>query len=97
MTGSPSPLSKAAHDECHRDIPAFEAKYGTHAELLVAYWQVIGFVPGEWMAVGMSPRRTEWFKRVVDRVLADGTSDYELEILGRFRFVSAVVEAQKGI
>jgi hypothetical protein len=37
------PLSKAAHDEYHADIPAFEAKYGTHAELLVAYWKDIGF------------------------------------------------------
>ena len=44
------PLSKAAHDEYHRNIPAFEAKYRTHAELLLAYWQDIGFVPGEWMA-----------------------------------------------
>jgi hypothetical protein len=40
------PLSKAAHDEYRRDIPVFEAKYGTHAELLLDYWREIGFSAG---------------------------------------------------
>jgi len=31
----------------------------------------------------MSPKRENWFNRVLDRVLADGMSDYEREMFGK--------------
>jgi hypothetical protein len=40
------PLSKRARDEYQADATAFEAKFGTHAEILLAFWKDIGFVPG---------------------------------------------------
>jgi len=39
-------------------------------------------ISGPWMTVGMRPKRESWFNRVLDRVLAEGMSDYELAHLG---------------
>lgn len=36
--------------------------------LLKAFWKVIGFEPGEFMAVGMEPRRAAWLRRVLERL-----------------------------
>lgn len=57
------PLSKARHLEYDADHDAFEAKYGTHAELLLTFWKSIGFEPGEFMTVGMTLRRAAWLER----------------------------------
>jgi len=62
-------VSKRAHDEYHADAEAFEAKFCTHAEALVAFWQEIGFEPGPFMTVGMAPRRAAWLQRVLDRII----------------------------
>lgn len=62
------PLSKQAHDEYHDDASAWEAKYGTHSELLKAFWASIGFVPSDFMTVGMTSKRAAWCRRVVDRL-----------------------------
>jgi hypothetical protein len=62
------PLSKQAHDEYHADASAWEAKYGTHADLLKAFWASIGFAPGEFMTVGMNPKRAAWLRRVLERI-----------------------------
>jgi hypothetical protein len=62
------PLSKARHLEYDADHDAFEAKYGTHAELLKAFWKDIGFEPGEFMFVGMAPKRAAWLARVLVRL-----------------------------
>jgi hypothetical protein len=35
------PLSKRAHELYHIDIPAFEAKHGTHASLLKGFWRLL--------------------------------------------------------
>jgi hypothetical protein len=37
------------------------------------------------MTVGISPKRESWFNRVLDRVLADGMSGYELALFGKYR------------
>jgi hypothetical protein len=81
--GAVIPLSKRAHDEYHADIPAFEAKYGTHASLLKAFWRALEITPGPWMTEGMSPKRESWFNRVLERVLAQGMSDYERAVFGK--------------
>lgn len=62
------PLSKAAHDEYHADAVAWEAKYGPHETLLKAFWNDIGFKPGDFMTVGMSLRRADWLRRVLARI-----------------------------
>jgi len=63
------PLSKRAHDEYRADAEAFEAKLGTHAEILQAFSKDIGFVPGPFMDVGMSPKRAAWLDRVMSRIM----------------------------
>jgi hypothetical protein len=69
------PLSKRAHDEYHANAEAFEAKHGTHAEILRAFWKEIGFVPGPFMDMGMAPRRAAWLKRVMDRLTVDNSKN----------------------
>ena len=49
-------LSKQAHGEYHADAVAWEAKYGTHAELLLAFWASIGFKPVDFMTKGMNEK-----------------------------------------
>ena len=61
-------LSMQAHDEYHADAVAWEAKYGTHAELLLAFWASIGFKPGDFMTIGMNEKRAAWLCRVLNRV-----------------------------
>lgn len=61
-------LSKQAHDKYHANQTAFEAKYGTHDELLKAFWKSIGFEPGAYMVVGMEPKREAWLIRVLGRL-----------------------------
>jgi hypothetical protein len=36
--------------------------------LLKALWKFIGFESGEFMTVGMAPKRPEWLKRVLERL-----------------------------
>jgi hypothetical protein len=62
------PLSKQAHDEDHTDAMAWEQRYGTHAELLLAFWGSIGFIPGPYMTVGMNPKCAAWLDRVLERL-----------------------------
>ena len=62
------PLSKQAHNEYHADASAWEAKYGTHAELLKSFWASIGFTPGDFLAVGMELKRAAWLMRVLARL-----------------------------
>lgn len=63
------PLSKQAHDEYHRlGAREWTRRYGTHETLLKAFWQSIGFVPGDYMTVGMNPKRAEWLRRVLGRL-----------------------------
>ena len=62
------PLSKQAHDEHHANAVAWEARYGTHAELLLAFWAPIGFKPGDFMTIGMNEKRAAWLRRVSNRV-----------------------------
>lgn len=59
------PVSKRAHDEYHANAQAFEAKFGTHAEVLIAFWKRIDFVPGPFMTIGMTPKRKAWCERVL--------------------------------
>jgi hypothetical protein len=61
-------LSKRAHDEYHADAEAWEGRFGTHADILQAFWKDIGFVPGEFMEVGMNPKRAQWLNRVLERL-----------------------------
>jgi hypothetical protein len=63
------PLSKARHLEYDADHDAFEAKYGTHAELLLTFWKSIGFEPGEFMTVGRTLRRAAWLERVLAKLM----------------------------
>jgi hypothetical protein len=39
-------------------IDHIEARQGTHAELLLAFWASIGFKPGDFMTIGMNEKRT---------------------------------------
>jgi hypothetical protein len=64
--------SKQAHDEYHADAGAWEARYGTHVELLKAFWEALGITPGDWMSVGMPPKRKQWLERVLARLGVDG-------------------------
>jgi hypothetical protein len=36
--------------------------------LLKAFWKFIGFEPGEFMFVGMEPKRAAWLRRVLARL-----------------------------
>src|ERR1700682_4096783 len=45
-----------------------EGRYGTHAELLLAFWASIGFKPGDFMTIGMNEKRAAWLCRVLNRV-----------------------------
>lgn len=65
------PVSKRAHNEYHDNAEAFEAKFGTHAEVLTRFWREIGFVPGAFMAVAMETRRAAWLARVLSRLGVD--------------------------
>jgi hypothetical protein len=38
-------------------------KHGTHETLLKAFWEKIGFVPGDFMSVGMASKRFERLRR----------------------------------
>lgn len=62
------PLSKRAHDDYHTNAEAFEAKHGSHAEIMFAFWREIGFVMGDFMSVGMDTKRAAWLKRVMDKL-----------------------------
>jgi hypothetical protein len=62
------PLSHEAHREYHHSPKAWVQKYASHQDLLKAFWKKIGFQPGEFMFVGMSPKRAEWLKRVVQKL-----------------------------
>ena len=55
----------------------------THAKLVRDQWQAMQIIPGPWMVVGMAPKRAQWFERVLDRVLANGMSDYERAVFGK--------------
>jgi hypothetical protein len=44
------------------------------AESLRAFWKDIGFVPGPFMDIGMTPRRAAWLDRMTDRISASGAT-----------------------
>ena len=62
------PLSAEVHREYHRGAKSWAANYGEHADLLKAFWKSIGFEPGEFMFVGMAPKRAAWLNRVLIRI-----------------------------
>ena len=62
------PLSKQAHDEYHAAPVAWEAVYGTRADLLLAFWASMGFKPGDFRTTGMNEKRAAWLCRVLNRV-----------------------------
>ena len=75
--------SVRAHLEYDADHDGFEKRHGvTHAKLVRDQWQALQITPGPWMTVGMGPKRESWFNRVLDRVLADGMSKYEMAHFG---------------
>ena len=51
------------------DAVAWEASYGTYADLHLAFWPSMGLKPGNFMTVGMNEKRAAWFYRVPDRVV----------------------------
>ena len=53
----------------HADTVAWKARYGTHTELLLAFWASIGFKPGDFMTIGMNEKRAAWLCRVLNRVM----------------------------
>lgn len=61
-------LSKRAHDEYHVAAEAWEAKFGSHAEVLLNFWTDIGFAPVPFMVVGMVRKRAAWLERVMARI-----------------------------
>jgi hypothetical protein len=77
-------LSKRAHLEYDADHDGFEKRHRvTHANLVRDQWQAMQIIPGPWMGVGMAPKPAQWFERVLDRVLANGMSDYERAVFGK--------------
>jgi uncharacterized protein DUF968 len=62
------PLSAEAHREYHHSPKAWAEKYGSHQELLKAFWKATGFALGEHMFVGMAPKRGAWLERVLARL-----------------------------
>ena len=48
--------------------PTEPARYGTHAQLLLAFWASIGFKPGEFMTIVMNEKRAPWLCRVLNRM-----------------------------
>jgi hypothetical protein len=62
------PLSAEVHREYHRGAKTWAAKYGSHQELLKAFWKSTGFEPGGYMSVGMGPKRAAWLDRVIQRL-----------------------------
>lgn len=63
------PLSMDVHRKYHRRPKAWDAKYGTHADLLKAFWVSIGFEPGDFMFAGMAPKRADWLRRVLSKLV----------------------------
>lgn len=62
-------LSRQAHLEYDPDHDNFERRHGiTHAELVNKQWEALGVTHGEWMLVGMNPKREAWLKRVLERL-----------------------------
>ncbi|WP_156795477.1 hypothetical protein [Bradyrhizobium icense] len=62
-------LSKRAHLEYDADHDGFERRHGVrHAQLIKNQWASLGVSPGPWMYEGMSPKRAEWLKRVLDKI-----------------------------
>jgi hypothetical protein len=54
-----------------------EAKYGTHAELLLAFWASTGFKLGDFMTIGMNEKRAAWLCRVLSEVTHRTLNCYE--------------------
>lgn len=50
------------------DKETWERTFGTHQTLLKMFWTAIGFEPGEFMTVGMDPKRASWLNRVLARL-----------------------------
>ena len=66
------PVTKRQHDFYHlKGKETWETAFGTHQTLLIAFWEAIGFVPGDFMKVGMNPKRAAWFDRVMSRLRED--------------------------
>ena len=63
------PLSQDVHPDFHHlRAQTLSEKHGTHETLLKAFWEKIGFVPGDFMSVGMASKRSEWLRRVLNRL-----------------------------
>jgi hypothetical protein len=63
------PFSAEAHREYHAlGVTEWVRRYGDHQTLLKRFWACIGFVPGEFMDVGMNPKRAAWLSRVLGRL-----------------------------
>jgi hypothetical protein len=52
-------------------------------QLVRDQWRAPEVTPGTWMVVGMNSKRQIGFNRVLEKVLADGMSDYERAIFGQ--------------
>ncbi len=63
------PLSAEVHREYHRGPKTWAAKYGSHQDLLKAFWKSIGFEPGDFMTVGMPEKRAAWLERVLEKLM----------------------------
>jgi Protein of unknown function (DUF968) len=62
------PSSAEVHLEYHRGPKTWAAKYGSHQELLLTFWKSIGFERGDFMTVGMGPKRAASLDRVLHRL-----------------------------
>jgi hypothetical protein len=49
-------------------VTSWKQRYGNPAELLLAFWGSIGFIPGPYMTVGMNQKRAAWLNRVLERL-----------------------------
>jgi hypothetical protein len=66
------PVTQREHDLYHRlGKDTWQTMFGSHQELLIEFWEKIGFVPGDFMKSGMDPKRAQWFDRVMGRLRAD--------------------------
>jgi hypothetical protein len=52
----------------HDSAQTWSDKHGTHEKLLKRFWESVGFESGEFMTVGMAPKRAEWLRRVLNRL-----------------------------
>jgi hypothetical protein len=49
-------------------VLAWEAEFGTYADLLLAFWASMGFKPGNFLTIGNNEKRAGWLCRFSNRV-----------------------------